>query len=119
MPPVVDDDLDLVFSALADPTRRRILSRLAQGSETVGNLAAPFPVSGPAISQHLKVLERAGLVQRETRAQWRVVSIRPERLDDVAAWIEEHRRGWNERLDRLEARIRDRNQKDRAGTDRH
>ena len=99
------DELSLVFSALADPTRRDLLSRLTDGPTTVGELAAPFAMSGPAISQHLNVLERAGLVERRARAQWRTVSIRPERLDAVAAWVEHHRREWDDRLDRLEARI--------------
>jgi|SRR5215213_9224138 len=118
MPSAVDDDLDRVFSALADPTRRRMLSRLVQGPETVGSLGAPFAMSGPAISQHLKVLERAGLVRREPRAQWRLVSICPERLDDVAAWLEAQRRHWNERLDGLEARLHDRNRKEPRGVKR-
>ena len=99
------DELSVVFSALADPTRRDLLSRLTEGPTTVGELAAPFAMSGPAISQHLNVLERAGLIERRARAQWRTVSIRPERLDAVAAWVEHHRREWDDRLDRLEARI--------------
>lgn len=99
-----------VFAALADPTRRRILTRLTSGETTVGNLAAPFAMSGPAVSQHLKVLERAGLVARESRAQWRIVSLRRQPLDDVASWIDEHRRAWDERLDHLEDRIRQRNE---------
>jgi DNA-binding transcriptional ArsR family regulator len=99
------DQLSLVFSALADPTRRDLLSRLTEGPTTVGELAAPFAMSGPAISQHLNVLERAGLIERRARAQWRMVSIRPERLDAVAAWVEHHCREWDDRLDRLEARI--------------
>ena len=104
----VDDDLSRVFSALADPTRREILDRLARGSATVGTLAEPLAMTGPAVSQHLKVLERAGLVAREARAQWRVMSIRREPLDDVAAWVDAHRRDWNERLDQLEARLHQR-----------
>ena len=99
------DELSVVFSALADPTRRELLSRLTEGPTTVGELAKPFAMSGPAISQHLNVLERAGLIERRARAQWRTVSIRPERLDAVAAWVEHHRREWDDRLDRLEARI--------------
>lgn len=99
------DTLSLVFAALADPTRRAILSRLAQGSATVGEVAAPFPVSGPAISQHLKVLERAGLVTRTVHAQWRTLSMEKEPLDQASAWVEKHRREWNLRLDALEAHL--------------
>ena len=102
---VAADRLSLAFAALADPTRREILSRLARGPVTVGELAAPFAMSGPAVSQHLKVLERAGLVERTARAQWRTVTIRTEPLDDVAAWVERHRREWDERFDRLEERL--------------
>lgn len=109
---VVDDDLSHVFAALADPTRREILTRLMRGPATVGTIAEPFAMSGPAVSQHLKVLERAGLVVREARAQWRVVSIRREPLEDVAAWVDAHRRDWNERLDQLESRLRERRARD-------
>lgn len=107
--PAVDDHLSCVFSALADPTRRQILSRLTRGSATVGTIAEPLKMTGPAVSQHLRVLERAGLVARETRAQWRIMSIRREPLDEVAEWVDAHRRDWNERLDQLEARIDQRN----------
>ncbi|MFT4125172.1 MAG: metalloregulator ArsR/SmtB family transcription factor [Gordonia sp. (in: high G+C Gram-positive bacteria)] len=86
------DPLSLVFAALADPTRRAILTRLARGPATVGEVAAPFPVSAPAISQHLKVLERAGLVTRTARAQWRTLSMQQEPLDQASAWVEKHRR---------------------------
>jgi DNA-binding transcriptional ArsR family regulator len=97
--------LDLVFSALADATRRSILSRLREGSATARELAAPFAMSWSAVSQHLKVLERAGLISRTARAQWRVVSLRTERLDDAAQWIDTHRKDWNERFDLLEERL--------------
>ncbi len=100
------DPLSLVFAALADPTRRAILSRLAQGPATVGEVAAPFAVSAPAISQHLKVLERAGLVTRTTQAQWRTLSMQAEPLDQASAWVEKHRREWNLRLDVLEEHLR-------------
>ena len=106
------DRLSRAFSALADPTRREILSRLSRGPTTVGELAAPFAISGPAVSQHLGVLERAGLVERTARAQWRTVTIRTEPLDEVAAWVERHRREWDERFDRLEERLRDVQQED-------
>lgn len=99
------DSLSLVFAALADPTRREILSRLSEGPATVGEVAAPFTLSAPAISQHLKVLERAGLVARATRAQWRTLSMRPEPLDQASAWVERHRREWGLRLDALEAHL--------------
>lgn len=99
------DSLSLVFSALADPTRRAILSTLAQGPATVGEVAAPFPMSAPAISQHLKVLERAGLVARTTQAQWRTLSMQAEPLDEAATWVEQHRRHWNQRLDALDAHL--------------
>lgn len=106
------DRLSLAFAALADPTRRAILSRLARGPVTVGELAAPFAMSGPAVSQHLKVLERAGLVERTARAQWRTVTLRTEPLDDVAAWVDRHRREWDERFDRLEERLHQMQQED-------
>lgn len=99
------DQLSVVFAALADPTRRKILSRLSRGPATVGEVAAPFSVSAPAISQHLKVLERAGLVTRTAQAQWRTLSMRAEPLDQASAWVERHRREWNLRLDALEAHL--------------
>ena len=101
------DTLSRAFLALADPTRRDILSRLSHGSATVGELAAPFAMSGPAVSQHLKVLERAGLVERTAHAQWRTLTIRTEPLDEVAAWIARHRRHWEGRFDALEKRLRE------------
>ena len=97
--------LDLVFSALADSTRRSILSRLREGSATARELAAPFAMSWSAVSQHLKVLERAGLIGRTVRAQWRVIDLRTEPLDDAARWINMHRKDWNERFDLLEERL--------------
>jgi DNA-binding transcriptional ArsR family regulator len=100
------DRLSLVFAALADPTRREILSKLAEGPATVGEVAAPFAVSPPAISQHLKVLERAGLVTRTTHAQWRTLSMQTEPLDVASAWVDKHRREWNVRLDALEAHLK-------------
>jgi len=99
------EQLSLVFSALADPTRRAILSHLAQGPATVGEVAAPFSVSAPAISQHLKVLERAGLINRSTHAQWRTLSMEAEPLDHASAWVEKHRHEWGLRLDSLEAHL--------------
>jgi DNA-binding transcriptional ArsR family regulator len=101
------DALSLVFQALADPTRRAIITRLSGGPTTVGELAAPFAMSRPAVSQHLNVLERAGLIQRTADAQWRRVTLRQEPLDEASAWVERHRREWNERFDLLEERLRD------------
>lgn len=95
----------MVFAALADPTRRQILTRLAQGPATVGEIAEPFEMSAPAISQHLKVLERAGLVTRTAHAQWRTLSLQAEPLDEASAWVEKHRREWNERFDALDAHL--------------
>jgi DNA-binding transcriptional ArsR family regulator len=101
------DQLSVTFAALADPTRRAILARLAQGDATVSELAEPFPVSLPAISRHLKVLERAGLVSRGRLAQFRPSSFRGERLAEASTWIETHRQIWGRRLDRLDEHLRD------------
>ena len=95
------DHLSTTFAALADPTRRAILARLAQGETSVTELAEPFDMSLPAISKHLKVLERAGLIARGREAQWRPCRIEPEALKPVDDWLESYRRLWNERLDRL------------------
>jgi DNA-binding transcriptional ArsR family regulator len=100
------DQLDLTFAALADPTRRAILTRLAEGEATVGELAEPFPVSLPAISRHLKVLERAGLIARNREAQWRPSRLRAEPLDDAVDWLQSRRRTWDGRMDRLETHLR-------------
>jgi len=98
---MTDDQLDLVFSALADRTRRAILSRLATGGATVNELAEPFPISLQAVSKHLKVLERAGLIARGRNAQWRPCRLEGEALAGASAWIEANRRVWEARLDRL------------------
>ena len=100
-----DDRLNLAFSALADPTRRAILTRLAQGPATVQEVAEPFSMSAPAISRHLKVLERAALVTRTAHAQWRTLSLQAEPLDEVSAWISQQRLEWNLRLDALEQHV--------------
>ncbi len=97
--------LTLIFSALADPTRRGILALLSQGPTSVGALAEPFKMSAPAISRHLKVLERAGLVSRTTNAQWRTITLETEPLDTVTTWIEEQKREWNQRFDALDAHL--------------
>ncbi|MGA3486394.1 ArsR/SmtB family transcription factor [Micromonosporaceae bacterium DT55] len=96
------DPVSMVFAALADPTRRAILSRLAEGDATVNELAQPFPVSLQAISKHLKVLERAGLITRTRDAQWRRCRLDPEPLREVAQWVEQYRRFWENRYDRLD-----------------
>lgn len=96
------DRLTTVFSALADPTRRAILSRLSSGEASVKELARPFEMSGPAITKHLKVLEQAGLISRSRQAQWRPCRLRGAPLKDAAEWLERYRRFWEERFDRLE-----------------
>ena len=101
------DPLSTTFAALADPTRRAILARLAQGDATVGELAKPFDMSLPGVSKHLKVLQRAGLVVQGRDAQWRPCQLRPEPLRDASAWVEQYRRIWEERLDRLDAVLRE------------
>ena len=101
------DRLSATFSALADPTRRAILARLALGESSVSQLAEPFDISLPAISRHLKVLEHAGLIARGREAQWRPCRIEPEALKGVDTWLEDYRRLWNERLDRLDDYLRE------------
>ena len=95
-------DLDAIFAALADPTRRAIVARLARGEATVNELAAPFEISLPAISRHLKVLERAGLISRGRDAQRRPCELRAEALDEITQWTQHTREAWNERFDRLD-----------------
>src|SRR5258708_3390898 len=100
------DRLSATFAALADPTRRAILARLVLGETSVGELAKPFDISGPAISKHLKVLERAGLIARGREAQWRPCRIEPAALKSVDDWLERYRRFWEERFDRLDDYLR-------------
>jgi DNA-binding transcriptional ArsR family regulator len=102
---MADDPLSLVFAALADPTRRAILARLAGGEATVNELAEPFDMSLQAISKHLKVLERAGLISRGRQAQWRPCRLETAPLDDASGWIEHHRELWRERFDLLDREI--------------
>jgi DNA-binding transcriptional ArsR family regulator len=97
------DSLSETFAALADPTRRAILGRLAQGTTSVNELAKPFEMSLPAISKHLKVLERAGLIERGREAQFRPCTLAPAPMKKASDWIEEYRRFWEQSLDRLEA----------------
>lgn len=99
------DRLDRTFAALADPTRRAILARLAAGDATVTELARPFEISLPAISRHLKVLERAGLIARGREAQWRPRTLHAEPLKEAADWLEQYRRFWEQSLDRLEEHL--------------
>jgi DNA-binding transcriptional ArsR family regulator len=101
------DVLDRTFAALADPTRRAILARLANGETTVTDLAEPFAMSLPAVSKHLKVLERAGLITRGRHAQWRPCRLEPAPLKDASDWLEEYRRLWEERLHRLDEYLRE------------
>lgn len=101
-----NDPLSATFSALADPTRRAILARLAQGEATVTELAEPFDMSMPAISKHLKVLERAGLIERGREAQWRPCRLQAEPLRRVDDWVEQYRKHWEERFDRLDAYLK-------------
>ena len=106
MPPA-QERLDATFAALADPTRRAIVARLAQGDATVNELAAPFEMTLPAISKHLKMLERSGLISRTRQAQFRPCHLERAVLDGAVEWIEEHRRVWTERFDKLDAHLRD------------
>jgi DNA-binding transcriptional ArsR family regulator len=101
------DPLSTTFAALADPTRRAILARLALGETSVTELAEPFDISMPAISKHLKVLERAGLIARGREAQWRPCRISPDGLRPVDDWLESYRQLWNQRLDRLETYLQE------------
>jgi DNA-binding transcriptional ArsR family regulator len=103
----MEDELSLTFAALADPTRRAILARLAQGEATVNELAAPFNLSLPGVSKHLKVLQHAGLISQGRRAQWRPCRLEPERLKEAADWIDTYRHIWEERFDRLDDYLRE------------
>jgi DNA-binding transcriptional ArsR family regulator len=100
-------DLNITFAALADPTRRAILGRLVSGEASVTELAEPFEMSLPAISKHLKVLERAGLIARGREAQWRPCRLAAGPLKDAANWLEHYRRFWDESFDRLDEYLRD------------
>ena len=103
---IASDDLSLTLAALADPTRRAILARLAEGESTVTELAEPFEMSLPAVSRHLKVLERAGLISRSREAQWRPCRLEPAQLRGVADYLEQYRQLWEARLDRLDDYLR-------------
>jgi len=112
------DRLSATFSALADPTRRAILARLALGETSVTELAAPFEMSMPAVSKHLKVLERAGLITRGREAQWRPCRIEPTALKDVDDWLERYRSFWEASLDRLDEYLKELQAKDRKAKER-
>jgi DNA-binding transcriptional ArsR family regulator len=101
------DKLSNTFQALADPTRRAILARLALGETSVGELAEPFDMSGPAVSKHLKVLERAGLITRGREAQWRPCKLEAAALKDVDDWLERYRRFWEQRFDQLDGYLKE------------
>ncbi len=107
MPTATTDRLDAAFAALADPTRRAIVSRLARGDATVSELAAPFAMSLPAVSKHLKVLERSGLISRRRDAQFRPCHLEAPALDGALHWITTNRRIWDERFDKLDALLAD------------
>ena len=102
---IEEDELSRTFSALADPTRRQILARLAHGEATVNELAEPFSISLQAISKHLKVLERAGLITRGREAQWRPSRLEMAPLEEATGWIERYREIWRDRFDRLDQEI--------------
>ncbi|MBL1255303.1 MULTISPECIES: helix-turn-helix transcriptional regulator [Methylocystis] len=103
----MQDPLSLTLSALADPTRRAILARLAQGDASVNELAAPFAISQPAISKHLKVLEQAGLISRARKAQLRPCRLEAAPLRDLAGWLESYRRFWDQSFDRLDVYLKE------------
>jgi DNA-binding transcriptional ArsR family regulator len=105
MPATATDQLSTVFSALADPTRRAILAELAEGNATVSELTASFPISMPAVSRHLKVLEHASLISRSRSGKWRTSQLDAAPLRDAAEWIERYRRFWDSSLDRLDAHL--------------
>jgi len=110
-----DDPLSLLFAALADPTRRAILARLAQGEATVNQLAEPFDMTLPAVSKHLKVLQHAGLVEQGRQAQWRPCRLQAQPLKQVDDWVEQYRRHWEASFSQLDAYLRELQQKQPGG----
>lgn len=104
---MIEDQLSTTLSALADPTRRAILERLASGERTVTELAEPFEMTMPAVTKHLKVLEKAGLIERSRDAQRRPCRLQAAPLEEVSAWVEQYRRAWEESLDRLDGYLRE------------
>ena len=113
------DPLSTTFAALADPTRRAILARLADGEASVKDLSAPFDMSQPAISKHLRVLERAGLIEQGRQAQWRPRRLRAGPLRDIADWVGQYRRHWEESFERLDAYLRDVQDRQEQGRQEH
>jgi len=113
------DRLSATVAALADPTRRAILARLASGEASVTELADPFEMSMPAISKHLKVLERAGLIVRKREAQWRPCRLEPSRLKDVSEWVEYYRQFWEQSFDRLDDYLRELKKKEKKNASKH
>jgi DNA-binding transcriptional ArsR family regulator len=112
------DHLSITFGALADPTRRAILARLTKGDASVTELAKPFDMTLPAISKHLKVLERAGLITRSRDAQWRPCRLRAQRLEEAADWVERYREFWERSFDRLNDHLRELQRKDKKDDQR-
>lgn len=108
------DQLSKTFAALADPTRRAILARLRKGEASVSELSQPFDMTLPAISKHLKVLEKAGLIERGRAAQWRPCSLNAKQLKQAATWIDQYRQFWEQSFDRLDQYLKDIQKKDRA-----
>ena len=111
------DPLSTTFAALADPTRRAILAHLAQGEASVKDLSAPFDMTQPAVSKHLRVLERAGLIERGRQAQWRPRRLRAGPLRDIAEWVNQYRRHWEESFERLDIYLRDLQDSQQQGGD--
>jgi DNA-binding transcriptional ArsR family regulator len=112
MTPTPADPLSATFAALADPTRRAILARLSHGEASMSEIAKPFAMSGPAVSKHLKVLEKAGLISRGREAQWRPAKLAPAPLKDVADWVGDYRRFWEASFDRLDDYLAELQKKD-------
>jgi DNA-binding transcriptional ArsR family regulator len=117
--PALTDPLSQTFAALADPTRRAILARLTEGAVTVKELSEPFAMSGPAVSKHLRVLERAGLITRGRQAQWRPCELEATPLRDVAEWAENYRRFWDESYERLDEYLQRLQTKEDDDDDKH
>jgi len=115
---VANDQLSVTFAALADPTRRAILARLAQGEASVTELAKPFDLSLPGISKHLKVLQRAGLITQGRNAQWRPCRLEPGRLRDASDWVGEYKQFWDERIQRLDSVLQDLIKKEKDNVDK-
>lgn len=109
---MLEDQLSRTFAALADPTRRALLTRLAKGEATVNELAQPFSISLPAISRHLKVLERAGLIVRSREAQWRPSRLQADPFNEAIKWMGSRKKTWDARMDRLEAHLRRKGERD-------